>query len=70
MEPQEKSEIVELEEKIQELLSKQKEIKLKAQEKKGTGVSKKSSVQPENVIKVPLANLKRVCYTEILRYKV
>jgi hypothetical protein len=55
--PQEKS--VELEEKIQELLSKQKEIKLKAQEKKGTGVSKKCSVQPENVIKVPLANLEK-----------
>jgi hypothetical protein len=55
--PQEKSEDVELEEKIQELLSKQEEIKLKAQEKKGTGVSKKSS--PENVIKVPLANLEK-----------
>ncbi|CAB4035431.1 Hypothetical predicted protein [Paramuricea clavata] len=57
--PQEKSEVVELEEKIQELLSKQKEIKLKAQEKKGTGVSKEGSVQPEIVIKVPLANLEK-----------
>ncbi|CAB3997930.1 Hypothetical predicted protein [Paramuricea clavata] len=57
--PWEKSEVVELEEKIQELLSKLKEIKQKAQEKNGTGVSKKGSVQPENVIKVPLANLEK-----------
>jgi hypothetical protein len=40
-------------------LSKQKEIKLKAQAKKGTGVSKKSSVQPENVIKVTMENLEK-----------